>query len=120
MGRPRDWWLGCRLDRDLDQPVNDVAELLGRVEFVCARSAKERLDLRDMPKDELAFLAALAVAVGGSTRERAEEDSGGRAEQDDRVEPWVEPALVHTVPETYRAGSVSVARSSLIRSSFHM
>ena len=50
------------------------------------------------PKDELAFLCALAIAVGGSPREPTEQHSGRRAEQDNGVEARVEAALVRHGP----------------------
>lgn len=57
-----------------------------------------------MLKDELAFLGALAVAVGGSTCDPAQEYGSGRTQQDDCVELRVDRPWFETVPETYRQG----------------
>ena len=51
--------------RDFDQLRDDIIELLARVDLMCARDTKQRLNLRDVTQDERALLSRLAVIVRG-------------------------------------------------------
>src|SRR2546423_2554276 len=79
---------------DRDQRVDDLLERPARVDLVRARRPKPRLDGLEMVEDERALGGRLAVVVRRPCLDPVEDHLGGRAEQHDRVEPVVEPALV--------------------------
>jgi hypothetical protein len=50
---------------DLNELRNDIGDRKGRVDLMCARGTKQRLNLRDVTQDERALLSRLAVIVRG-------------------------------------------------------
>jgi hypothetical protein len=48
---------------DFNELRNDIGDRLSRVNLVCARGAKQRLNLRNVAEDERALVSCLAVIV---------------------------------------------------------
>ena len=97
---------------DFDQLRDDIIERLGRVDLMCARGTKQRLNLSDMTQDERALLSRLAVIVPGPRIDPAQEHVDRRTQEDDRVEARIEATLIRN-----RSGDVErfavVARQKL-------
>src|SRR6478672_11871876 len=97
---------------DFDQLRNDLVERLSRVDLMCARRTKQRLNLRDLTQNERTVLSRLAVIVRGPRIEPAQEHVDRRTQEDHRVEARIEATLVRN-----RSGDVErpvvVARQKL-------
>src|SRR4051812_33913246 len=79
---------------DGSERLDDLRERPGGVELVRAGLAKPRLEGRQVGQDPLASGPGLAEVVGRAAADALEQHLGRRAEQHDRLEAVVEPALV--------------------------
>src|SRR5439155_7128277 len=83
---------------DGNELFNDIADRLGRVDLVSARGAEQRLNLRNVTEDERTFVVPLAVVVGRSILDTAQEHVDRRAEKHYRVETRIEATLIRNGP----------------------
>src|SRR3954471_15713945 len=79
---------------DGGERLDDLAERLRRVELVGAGGAEPRLERGQVGQDALALVLGLSEVVARPAADALEQHLGRRAEQDDRLEAVVEPALV--------------------------
>jgi hypothetical protein len=73
---------------------NDIADRLRRIDLVCARATEQRLDFGSVPEDERTFLSRPALTVSRPGLDTTEQHVDRRAQEDHRVEPRVETALI--------------------------